>query len=550
MPEKKLDLIIVNPSTNKEVYQELSKDAALEPPFLAALTAGYIRDKGFSVDLLDANVYGLTQEKTAEMIKQSNPKLIAIICHGHQPSASSQLMGAIGKLCKEIKKISDIPIFLSGIHPSSLPERTLREEECDFVARGEMYKTLSGLLENLDSKSYDKVLGLCYLDKKNKFIANKAAPLINNLDEELGNVAWDLLPSFEKYRAHNWHVFGENLERSPYGALYTSLGCPFRCSFCCINAEFKASIADNKDAESFEHSKNKTDDDRLKEINNAIPRIRYWSPDTIIKHLDYMAKKGVKNIKIIDEMFVLSKVHVEGICDKIIERGYNFNFWAYARIDTIKDINLLKKMKQAGINWLALGIESADKSVRDGADKKFTNEDIVKHVKQVQDVGINVIGNYMVGLRHDTPETMKKTFEMAKALKTEWFNVYATMVYPGAPDYTWARSRGMKIPGDSDAPGGWTAYSHHSWYALPLAGEYVSSEEALKTRDDFYQGVISDPEYLKFLEKKFGSKIAEYVKSKIGKRIKRRILGDSMPEDIAATIADNPKSTLKLKVIN
>lgn len=519
MDKKRPDLMIVNPSTNKEVYEELSNDAALEPPFLAALAAGYIRDNGFSVDLLDANVDGLSQERTAEIIKKANPRLIAIIAHGHQPSASSQLMGAIGKLCRELKKITDLPIFLSGIHPSSLPERTLREEACDYVARGEMFKTLLTLLKFLDSKDLAQVPGLCYLDN-GKFIINKAAPLIENLDKELSNVAWDLLPGFDKYRAHNWHVFGEDMQRSPYGALYTSLGCPFRCSFCCINAEFKASIADNKVLGSHEGS----DEDRLKTLDETIPRIRYWSPDTIIKHLDYMAKKGVKNIKIIDEMFVLNKLHVEGIADRIIERGYKFNIWAYARIDTVRDVELLKKMKKAGINWLALGIESANQSVRDGADKGFTNETIFKHVKQVRDAGINVIGNYMVGLRNDTPESIRQTFEMAKSLKTEWFNVYATMAYPGAPDYAWTKQRGISLPGDKGIPGGWTAYSHHSQYALPLEGEHVTAAEALRARDDFYHNLIEEEDYLAFLKEKFGEKIVNYVKSKIGKRIKRKLL--------------------------
>ena len=371
----KLDLLIVNPSTNEEVYEALSGEyAALEPPFLSALTAGFIRDHGFKVDLIDANVFEMTQEKTAHLVKEANPKIVAIIAHGHQPSASSQLMGAIGKLCKEIKKITNVPIFLAGTHPSSLPERTLREEKCDFVARGEMFYTLLGLLENIDSKNFDEVEGLCYLDSDGKFIINKAAPLIKDLDKELSNVAWDLLPSFDNYRCHNWHAFGENLNRSPYGAIYTSLGCPFRCSFCCINAEFKASIADNKNEGAYKG----TDEDRLKVLDETIPMIRYWSADTIIKHLEYMAKKGVKNLKIIDEMFVLHKKHIESIADKIIEKNLDFNIWAYARVDTVKDKELLDKMKKMGVNWLVLGIESANTDVRQGADKRFSNRYIYK----------------------------------------------------------------------------------------------------------------------------------------------------------------------------
>ena len=43
----------------------------------------------------------------------------------------------------------------------------------------------------------------------------------------------------DRYRAHNWHCFG-GIDRQPYAALYTTLGCPYRCTFCCIQAPFKA----------------------------------------------------------------------------------------------------------------------------------------------------------------------------------------------------------------------------------------------------------------------------------------------------------------------
>ncbi len=61
-------------------------------------------------------------------------------------------------------------------------------------------------------------------------------------------------------------------------------------------------------------------------------------------------------------MFVLNVRHVSGICDLIIERGYDLNIWAYARVDTVKD-GMLDKLKRAGFNWLAFGIEAASDRV-------------------------------------------------------------------------------------------------------------------------------------------------------------------------------------------
>jgi len=46
---------------------------------------------------------------------------------------------------------------------------------------------------------------------------------------------------------HNWHCLGGR-ERQPYAALYTTLGCPYHCSFCCIQAPFKSGERADVDA--------------------------------------------------------------------------------------------------------------------------------------------------------------------------------------------------------------------------------------------------------------------------------------------------------------
>ena len=68
----KVDLLLVNPgNTRKKVYQDLSKSfSAIEPPFWAALTAGFIREKGYNVDILDANACNLSHEETVEKINR------------------------------------------------------------------------------------------------------------------------------------------------------------------------------------------------------------------------------------------------------------------------------------------------------------------------------------------------------------------------------------------------------------------------------------------------------------------------------------------------
>ena len=56
--------------------------------------------------------------------------------------------------------------------------------------------------------------------------------------------------------------------------------------------------------------------------------------EKVVEEIDTLVKNyKVRNIKLIDELFALSEDRVIRICDLIIQRGYDLNMWAYARVD-------------------------------------------------------------------------------------------------------------------------------------------------------------------------------------------------------------------------
>ena len=99
------------------------------------------------------------------------------------------------------------------------------------------------------------------------------------------------------------------------------------------------------------------------EYSDGSAVFRYWDPEFIIKEFDKFVELGIKNIKIADELFVLNANHFMKLCELIIERGFNFNIWCYSRVDTVKE-QFLETLRKAGVQWLALGIESANTKVR------------------------------------------------------------------------------------------------------------------------------------------------------------------------------------------
>lgn len=486
------ELLIISPGNSKVIYQDLSVEyAAIEPPIWARLIANSVRKRGVEVIILDQEAQGLSPENILTITMNLKPKLIAIVTYGQQPSASTQNMTMAETICYLIKINSpEYKIILIGGHVSALPRQTMLECKADFVCQGEGPYTLHSLMQIKDlddTTELKKVPGLWYRDEKEILFTFPAALIPQEkLSDELCGNAWDLLP-MDSYRAHNWHCFQDLDNRKPYASIYTSLGCPYHCSFCCINAPFGKS------------------------------GIRYWDPEFVIKQLEFLAEKyNIKNLKIADEMFVLYEKHFLKICELIIERGLNFNIWAYARVDTVKEEHL-EKLKKAGFNWLCLGIESGSKHVRDGVEKgRFKEEDIIKTVSRIRDAGIYVIGNYIFGLPDDDYESMQKTLDLAIELNCEMANFYSASAYPGSKLYETAVEKNWPLPSK------WQDFSQHSFEQLPLPTENISAGEVLSFRDKAWEVYFTNPRFLDMIENKFGRRVVEHITKLSSIKLKRK----------------------------
>ena len=501
----KLDILFIHPNASSRVYQALSnKYSAIEPPIWVGLLAQHARMVNKkSVKILDCEAEQLTPEESARVINDHKPRLAVIVVYGQQPSASTQNMQGVRELCNILHdSYGNIKTLLVGLHPSALARQTLKVEKVDFVCQGEGPHTISALLEvNMEDPSQLKdVPGLWYRDE-GEIKYTTPAPIIpqERLQEQLPGVAWDLLP-MKRYRTSNWHAMSNNNERQPFASLYTSLGCPFKCSFCCINAPFG-----NNNLENWDYGRNK---------------FRFWDPNFIIDEFDKIHEMGIRNVKIADEMFVLYQRHFMELCKLIIDREYDFNIWAYARIDTIKE-EYLETLKNAGVNWLALGIESGNAVVRKDVIKgKFTEVNIRDLVKRIQDYDINVIGNYIFGLPADDLNTMQDTLNLSVDLNCEFSNYYSAMAYPGSKLYLDALKEGWELPSD------YVGFSQHAYETQPLPTKHISAAEVLRFRDKAFLEYYTNDKYLDMIKSKFGAETRQDIENMTKIKLKRKLLGD------------------------
>lgn len=499
----KLDIVLVHPNASQKIYQDLSKSfSAIEPPIWVAMMATFLEKKGFSVSILDCEALQLTVEESYKKIKSLDPKVIAAVVYGQQPSASSQNMVGATLLMQKLSEL-DTPRIYVGPHPSALPIRTIQDDPDAFVCKGEGPYTLEKFLtlKNFkDDSDLETVPGLWFRSRKDNSIkGNKSAPLMQNLDEEMPNMAWHLLP-LEKYRTSNWHSWTNNFNTQPFMSVYTSLGCPYRCSFCMINTPF--------------------------DTGDGINKFRHWDPQKLIKTFDKIADLGIKNVKIADEMFVLKKTHFLELCKLLADRGHGFNIWAYARIDTVKD-EYLETLKKAGVNWLALGIESANFKIRQEVTKgKFQETNILDIIEKINAHEISVMGNYIFGLPNDTMETMRETLDMAMKLPTDYANFYSAMAYPGSALHKDTAIKNPELLPEYPGNPGWIGYSQHAYETFNLPTAALRNSEILKFRDEAFEQYFSNSNFIQRMTAKFGPKFKNEMDRMLSIKLKRKIIED------------------------
>lgn len=508
-----MDILFINPDSSKQAYQDLAITySAIEPPTWSLLLAESCRSKGFKVGILDCDAERLSLEASVQRVIDCRARITVFVVYGQNPnSGTTSMIGAL-ILAKALKAAQvNTMICFVGSHTSALPMEVLGFDAVDLVLLNEGVYALHNLLQSNLSGDLHTIKGIGY---KKRGPGNFLIPTLNasekvvpqeRMDQDLPGYAWDLLPYKEKpldlYRAHFWHADFDHAKRTPFAAIYTSLGCQFACDFCMINIVNRVDNDDHIDAS---HSKG----------------MRFWSPQWVSKEMRKLADLGVKTLRISDEMFFLNRKYYEPILQNAIAEDYGFNMWTYSRVDTVRK-DALALFKRAGVNWLALGVEAGNQMVRQEVSKGSFKEVNIRDVcKTIADADINIISNYIFGFPEDDLSTMQETLDLALELNTEMANMYPCQALPGSPMYFKAKQHGWALP-DS-----YEGFAFLAYETQPLPTKYVSAADVLRFRDDAWQKYFTNPAYLDLVGRKFGDTERKNVKDMSSIHLKRKILGD------------------------
>ena len=395
-----VDVVLINPPYRSVV----SKYVGYAPPLGLAYIASVLEKRDVDVKIIDAPALGAEFKEIVDFVERKKPLIVGVTCT--TPSYYSAL-----KVLRGVKEVDeDIITVIGGPHVSFTAEEALMEcPQVDYVVIGEGEATFLDLYERvLAGESTRDMLGIAYRDGKDVVIT-PPRPLIKNLDL-LPFPAWHLLP-MERYKAFGVREF----------PMITSRGCPYRCIFCV------SSLLMGK-------------------------RYRARSAKNVVDEMEILRTKyGIRNIGVLDDMFMLDRRRARQIALEIIERGLDIYWGASSRVDAI-DYETLKTLNKAGCTTIYVGVESGDSRVLRWYRKGITPTQAMKAIRTAKRAGMGILASFILGAPVETVRSIWKTIKFAIKLSPDYAQFTILTPFPGTWLYNYAVSHGLLLTRD------WTKY--------------------------------------------------------------------------------------------
>ncbi len=267
------------------------------------------------------------------------------------------------KLVREVKNFDPNIFTVIGGHHATLKPEDFFEGFIDAVVIGEGEETFKELTDRLeDDKDISDVRGIAY-KKNGEFFITDERPML-----ELDGLPFPKRELVEKYRTKYFRASWR-----PITSLYTSKGCPFRCSFC-----------------------------SMWKVNRGKYRTR--SAESVVDELETIPEEY---IDFVDDNTLADIKRAYRLCELIKEKGIKKIYKIYARSDTIaQNPDLIKRWKEIGLELILIGFESfRDKELKKW-NKKTNIEQNEETLKILEENDVESAAYFMVD-----PEFDREDFE-------------------------------------------------------------------------------------------------------------------------------------------
>ncbi|MDD5194278.1 MAG: radical SAM protein [Candidatus Omnitrophica bacterium] len=365
MPDK-IDLLLIKTHQVKQVWVPLG----------LLYVARAALNMGAKVKLADLSLERDWQSALKTTLINYEPSLVGLGGMFEEFEGARDIIAIVNEMRPEAK------VIVGGPFAASLTDEFLTETGASVVVLKEGETAIQDLLCHINSeKKLEDIAGIAYRKEgKVVYTQNRTLEDINAIPVP----AWELL-DLERYIESKDNSFGVSGLRVL--SMSTSRGCPYSCIYC--------------------------------DKNIFGQKWRGRDPKNIVDEMLLLRDTyGINGVMFIDDIFDVNKNWVLSVIEEINKRKANMYWWCNSRVNHA-DLELYKKMHEAGCNYIGLGIEFGSKQMLDAVNKRATVEQAYKAVEIAHSAGLKVVGYYMLGMLHETREQICETIQFALASKID-----------------------------------------------------------------------------------------------------------------------------------
>jgi anaerobic magnesium-protoporphyrin IX monomethyl ester cyclase len=391
------------------------------PPGVATLSA-YLKRYGHQVELFDTTFYQLQEKSFDEQrievcqvrpfnfadsgviykskdprgdfinkIDKFKPDIIAISVTDFTHNVAEKILIGIKQ------RYPNIFIIMGGIYCTFFSEYAINVPEVDAICIGEGYGALLDLCTCLESGSFDHIKHIknLWVKERNDIYKNTVrAPI--DIDE----IPHDDFSIFEEKRFFR-PMQGKIIKMVP---VWVDLGCPYNCTYC-----IAPNIRQLYDEQDYKYFRTKSVDHIMNELHEYVDKYQvsyiYFSTETF---------------------FARPESHIKELAKRYKEE-INLPFWAETRVETITD-ERAALLKDMNCDRLTIGLESGNEIYRKTMlGKNFTNKQFIECMRILQDNGVKLTINNIVGLPEETREQMFDTINLNREATSSKTDVTLTV---------------------------------------------------------------------------------------------------------------------------
>lgn len=342
-----------------------------------AYLAGYLRQfAGFEISILDCKFERLNFEQALAKIQKLNPDVVGFTAFTNEIKPAAYLAAKVKQAQPQAAMV------IGGVHVTALPKETLSEfKSFDIGVVGEGEITFHELCHALRSNASTATVRGIVFRASDEIIQTQQRERVLDQDS-IPFPAWDLLPKAETY-------FVQSIR-----------GCPFNCLFC-MNP------------------------------NGKIARKR--SVANVMEELNYIIKEfAPKRISFGDELFSVDKKRTHELLDAMIaaDIGSKVEWDVQTHVDYV-DYELFLKFRQARVARVELGVETGDEQALRRMGKGTDLKAIYTACAAARKAGVTFGTFLLIGQPDETPESIRKTIDIAVKVNPDLPMFGLMTPYPG-----------------------------------------------------------------------------------------------------------------------